>query len=116
MDVFVCQPVKEETTIARSRSRGRSANPAPLDSNEEYVHISNLPQYCTLGDIKECMQGILIRPTDIAVLHDSEGNFLKEAIVRLHSTAELTTALSYSGKIVKNQCIISTSFHNINSH
>lgn len=115
MDAFVCQPVKEETVIVRSRSRGRTTNPPPLESTEEYVHVSNLPQYCTLGDIKECMQGIPIKPTDIAVLHDTEGNFLKEAIVRLHSASELTTALSYSGKILKGQCALSIILHNLNS-
>lgn len=115
MDAFVCQPVKEETVIVRSRSRGRAANLPSLESTDEYVHVSNLPQYCTLGDIKECMQGILIKPTDIAVLHDTEGNFLKEAIVRLHSASELATALSYSGKVLKGQSVLSIILRNLNS-
>eukprot|EP00826_Nyctotherus_ovalis_P050308 TRINITY_DN6150_c0_g1_i3.p4 TRINITY_DN6150_c0_g1~~TRINITY_DN6150_c0_g1_i3.p4 ORF type:complete len:134 (-),score=40.23 TRINITY_DN6150_c0_g1_i3:901-1302(-) len=106
MDVFVCQPLKEETPAVRSRSRGR-CSPLPLDSGDEFIHVNNLPHNCTLGDIKECMPGILIKPSDVAVLYDLEGNFLKEAIVRLHSNGDLLLALGYSGKMYKGQPIIS---------
>lgn len=106
---FVWQPSKEETST-RSRSRARTSKFGQLDDAEEFVHISNLPQSCTLGDIKEFMQGISVRPTDIAVIYDSDGNFLKEAIIRIHSTADLSLALEYSGRLLKDHCLTSKRF------
>lgn len=105
------QPLKEITPDAsRSRSRERSPRNLSKGHSEEFVRIINLPQECTLGDIKEFMQGIQIRPADIVVVHDINGKSLREAIIRLNSIFDLSVALGYSGRLLKDQCLTSNRF------
>ena len=90
-------------TVQRSRSRDRNIEYTWAKLQEAYVKLVGLPWDCTVGDIKEFMQGIIIKPADIAVVHNVEGQFMREAIIRLANYSDLVVSLGYSGRILKKQ-------------
>ncbi len=50
-----------QTDLLRSRSRERTIEYTWNKSCEAYVRLSNLPWDCTVGDIREFMDGIMLR-------------------------------------------------------
>jgi hypothetical protein len=118
MKSFTWQPVKElaeslsiqTDAIHRSRSRERNIEYTWTKFHEAFIRISNLPWDCTISDIKEFMYKILIRQSDIALIYNIEGVFLKEAIIKLRNCMDLNVCLGYSGRTLMKQVVESISF------
>jgi len=92
-------------SIQRSRSRERKIEYSWTKLHEAFIKLTNLPWDCTIGDIKEFLQGVYIKPSDVAMSRNIEGQFLKEAVVRLANYSDLPICIGYSGRILRKLII-----------
>lgn len=113
MKSFTWQPVKElaesmsiqTDAVHRPRSRDKNVEYTWTKFREGFLRISNLPWDCSVGDIKEFMHGILVRQSDISFVYNVDGQFLKEAVIKLRNCMDLPISLGYSGRTLMKQTV-----------